>query len=530
MVNIVVSKSGLLRRIGISEEKALEVLPQIKAGVEAEEGDELTLEIRADRPDLLSLEGVSRAALGFIGKEKGLADLRLKKSNLVVKIDDSVKSVRPIIVCALAKGLKIDAEGVKQIMQVQEKLTLTHGRRRKKVAIGIHDAKPVNFPLVYKGLPKNAPLEFVPLNKTKRMTLSQVMAEHEKGLEYAFALEGASHYPVILDADGDVISFPPVINSAKTTVTTKTRDLFIDVTGTDFRACNAALNILCHDFADQGAEIYSVKTGSRETPDTTPKKMRVDCAKANKLLGLKLKESEVTDCLRKQRLDAKSAGKGILEVEIPPYRTDFIHWIDLVEEIAIGYGYNNFKPKAPSVFTIGRLSKETEVEEALRDALSSSGFVEQSTYVLTSSERHEACVRIKNPISTEYDALRSALLPKLLETLERNTHEPYPQKIFEIGEVVVKHEGKALTQKRLSAVSSHAQASLSEIAGALDNAVRALGKTMKFHSKKDSRFIEGRCAIVLLDEKEVGVIGEIHPTVLEKIQVQMPCAAFEITV
>ncbi|MFH0922776.1 MAG: hypothetical protein V1811_01830, partial [Candidatus Micrarchaeota archaeon] len=203
---------------------------------------------------------------------------------------------------------------------------------------------------------------------------------------------------------------------------------------------------------------------------------------------------------------------------------------DLVEEIAIGYGYNKFQPKAPSVFTIGRLGKETETEEALRDSLAGSGFVEQSTYVLTSSEKHEACVRIKNPISTEYDALRSALLPKLLETLERNTHVPYPQRLFEIGEVVVKHEGKALTQKRLSAITSHSQASLSEIAGALDNAVRALGKTMKLHQKKDSRFIEGRCASVSIEGKEIGIIGELHPTVLEKIQVQMPCAAFEITV
>jgi phenylalanyl-tRNA synthetase beta chain len=176
------------------------------------------------------------------------------------------------------------------------------------------------------------------------------------------------------------------------------------------------------------------------------------------------------------------------------------------------------------------MSRETETEEALRDSLSSSGFVEQSTYVLTSSEKHVDCVRIKNPVSTEYNALRSALLPKLLETLERNTHVPYPQKIFEIGEVVVKHDGKALTQKRLSAITSHSQASLSEIAGALDNAIRSLGKTMKLHSKKDARFIEGRCASVSIDGKEIGSIGELHPTILEKIQVQMPCAAFEITV
>ena len=537
MVSIIVSKKSLLERIGqrVSEEKVLDALPQIKAGVEAIEGDELALEIKGDRPDLLSVQGVARAARGFLGVEKGLPQMKLQKpksSAWNVSVDKSVEKVRPVIVCALIEGVKIDEQGFKDLIQTQEKLTLTHGRRRRKVAIGVHDAAPIKFPLVYKAISKDSPISFVPLNKTQKMTVSQVMREHEKGMEYAFTLTAFSHYPVIFDSNGEIISFPPIINSAKTTVTTKTTSLFVDVTGTDFEACNAALNIICQDYADDGAKVYAIPTGSRVTPEITPEKMLLDSEKASKLIGLELKEKEIIDCLERQRIDAKPS-KGKIEALIPRYRTDFLHQADLVEEIAIGYGYNRFIPKAPSVFTIGRLSGETLLEEKVCSTLVGAGFVEQWTYVLTSSEKHPfgEIVKIKNPVSSDYDALRSSLRASLLETIARNTHVPYPQKVFEVGEVVVKedkHHLRSLTQKRVGAISAHTHASFSEIASVMDLALKTAGVKYALKKIEKNGFISGRCAGVWSDGKEIGVVGEIHPEVLEKLQVQVPVALFEI--
>jgi len=327
----------------------------------------------------------------------------------------------------------------------------------------------------------------------------------------------------------------PIINSAKTTVTTHTTSLFIDVTGTDWEACNAALNILCQDFADDGARVYSIKTGGKATPQTEPEKISFDVEKAGKLIGLDLGAKEIADCLRKQRLGATANGKKI-EALIPRYRTDFIHWVDLVEEIAIGYGYNRFEPKTPSVFTIGRLSEETMREEKLRDLMAGAGFVEQLTYVLTSAEKHSASevVRIKNPVSSDYNAIRSTLLPSLFATLSRNTHEPYPQKVFEIGEVVVKdskHANRTLSQKRLACVGAHAQANLSEIAALALKAAKLNGEErVSFKKTEKAEFIPGRCVSLWALGKQMGIAGEVHPSVLEKMQVEVPVVAFELTV
>ncbi|MEM4254777.1 MAG: phenylalanine--tRNA ligase subunit beta [Candidatus Norongarragalinales archaeon] len=536
MVSIRVSKKGLFKRIGakVSEDKVYEALHQTKVVFEGEERGTVSLEITADRPDLLSLQGVARAVRGFLGIEKGMPKMLLQESPFVLHIDKSVAKVRPVIACALVEGVKLDGAGFEELIQTQEKLTLTHGRRRRKVAIGVHDASQIRFPLVYKAIPSSSPVQFVPLNETRKMTVAQVMREHEKGMEYGFTLAGQPFYPVIFDDYGDIISFPPIINSAKTTVSTRTTKLLLDVTGTDFEACNAALNILCQDFADDGARVYSVKTGSRWTPEIAPEKISLDAGKAGKLLGLQLSARQAADCLQKQRLGARVSGSKI-EVSIPRYRTDFLHWIDLVEEIAIGYGYNEFEPKTPGVFTIGRLSQETLLEERLRDLMVGAGFVEQWTYILTSASKHPAgeIVRIKNPVSSDYNAIRSSLLPSLFDTLSKNTHEAYPQKVFEAGEVVVKdakHPNRTVSQRRLGCVFAGAQANFSEIASLALKAARVRWNGVSFRKAEREGFIEGRCVSLWVAGKEIGFAGEAHPSALEKMQVEVPVVAFELVV
>lgn len=533
MVSVKVDKNRLLRSVQAPEEEVLEALAEIKCEFDKEEDGALLLEVTGDRPDLLSRQGVVRALKGYLREETGLPEIEVKQSGLVVDVKPSVKGIRPVIVAAAVKGVALDDASVAELMQIQEKLVLTHGRRRRKVAVGVHDFDKISFPLVYEAV---AEKKFIPLAKEKEMGLKQILEGHEKGIDYAFILEGFDKYPIISDAKGQVVSFPPIINSAKTAVTGETRNLFIEITGTDFEACNTALNIMCQDFFDDGCAIESVEVRADGkklvTPITKPQKMVLNCAYANQMLGLEASPNELAEFLRRQRIDAKVDGKTI-ECFIPAYRADFLHEIDLVEEVAIGYGYNRFQIKEPSVFTKGGRSEYSALIDGVRDLMVGAGYIELSTHVLYSPERAEKAfagkdvVRIRNPVSSEYSCLRSSLLPPLLEVLSENTHEVYPQKIFEVGEVVVKDansETKTRTDLHLCALVAHKTASLSEAASLLAKVL----PEAKLKKAKSKQFIEGRCGEAVVGGEAKGTVGEVHPVVLENYGLQMPVSGFEV--
>jgi len=547
MVSLKVSMKYLRERTRWNEAAILEALPQVKAGVESvggADGDEVTVEVTGDRPDLLCRQGIARALNGFRGRELGAPKLDVHATRNEVVVDDNVLAVRPVIVCALARGLTLRDEDVAELMQVQEKLTLTHGRRRRKVAIGIHDAKAIKFPLKYAAY-SGRELSFTPLGCDYQMNLDEILREHPKGKDYAWTLQGFSRFPVITDANGAVVSFPPIINGTLTTVTDATSDLFLDVTGTNFEACNVALNILCQNYADDGARIEAVTVHSRGAklvcPESRPEKMILDGRECNKALGLELTKSEIVNCLRKQRIDAEDAGGRSVAAFIPRYRADFLHEADLIEEVALGYGYNAFAPLKPRVYTRGAVSALTELGDKARDALAGAGFVEFAGFVLTSeakaaqAESPERVIKIRNPVSEDYSALRASLLPGVLEVLGENTHRAYPQRIFEVGEIVLRDswsDARTRTALKACAVAAHADASFSEAATALSVLAKAMNKEIFFERASGGaarQFIEGRAARVVAGNEETGLVGEIHPRVLANYGLQMPAVGFEVT-
>jgi len=541
MVSITVSKKSLLKKISarVSEEKLYDALHQIKCPVESEQGDEITLETTADRPDLLSSQGVARAVRGFLGIEKGLPLLKIEKSGVKVFVDSPSLKKRPFATGAVVENAKLDENGVKELFQLQEKLDLTHGRRRKRVSIGLYDFDELTPPFYYKAVHPER-FTYIPLKSQKKMSLREILGEHPTGLKYAYTLsEFERDLPLLYDSRDEVLALIPIVNNAASAITAATKRIYIDQTGTDLNAMDASLNILCQDFADSGAKIKSVEIVYPDktvtTPDAAPEEMALNADYANKTLGTALSKKQIADCLQKQRMGVQQGKGRVLNCLIPRYRADFLHPIDLVEEVALGFGYNDFEPKKPSVFTIGRLSGETMQEEDLRDLMAGAGFVEQWTYVLTSAAKHAAgeAVRIKNPVSSDYNAIRSALLPSLFDTLSKNTHEPYPQRVFEVGEVVVKdakHHLRAVSQKRLACVSTSAQANLSEIASLALRAAKLKGESVSFRKAERAGFIEGRCVALWANGKEIGIAGELHPSALEKMQVQVPVIAFELMV
>jgi phenylalanyl-tRNA synthetase beta chain len=546
MVSLVLRKkvlAGLLHE-RISDARLAELLPKVKCGVEGITEDEVAIEVTGDRPDLLSSEGVARALKGIMAKDLGLPRMPVRNGLALMSVDASVAEVRPYATAAYIRGIpQLHDDDIAELMQIQEKLHLTHGRRRRKVAIGIHDASRIRPPFTYKAV-KPKSVSFVPLGKENEMDLDEILRKHEKGVEYAWIFKGADKYPVILDGRGSVVSFPPIINGRLTEVTENTGDLFIEITGSDFDACNQALNILCQNYADRKAAVESVTVRYADrtavTPETKPQPLTIGLTEANKLLGTSLHGIEAIAALKRCRLDARVEG-DFIACEIPRYRTDFLHPVDLVEEIALGLGFDSLEPTLPSIFTQGKESSLMNLRNSLRDAMLGAGYLELNTPATVGKEMlskahsraGKAPVEIRNPVSGEYTHVRSELMPSLLEVLSKNTHVDYPQKVFEVGEAVERNaesETGTATIVSLCALSCHAEADFSEAASTLAQVLNAMKKKflLKEPSKKEHRFIEGRCADVMVEGEASGAVGEVSPEVLVNFEVSMPCAGFEV--
>ena len=350
MPTITIDKKDLLELIGkeVDDKILMEKIPMMGTELESFD-DEITVEIFPDRPDMLSVEGFALALQGFLNIKTGLYHFELSDSEYRASIDEKVKKVRPDAVCAVVKDIELNDAAIKSLMQVQEKLHLTHGRNRRRVAIGVHDLDKIDFPVCYTTMPKD--YRFIPLECNEEMNLREILQKHKKGVEYKHLLEKYEEFPLWIDSKEQVLSMPPIINSEHTKVTETTKSLFIDITGYGLKYLKQALNILIMSLAIRKGKIYSVnvKDGNREYryPDMTPKRMEIDVAYTNKVLGLDSSFNEISDFLKRMRYGIK--GKNVL---IPAYRADIMHKIDIVEDVAIAYGFNNFKPEIPNLSLI----------------------------------------------------------------------------------------------------------------------------------------------------------------------------------
>jgi phenylalanyl-tRNA synthetase beta chain len=308
---------------------------------------------------MFSVEGIAREMKGFLGIENGIKRYDVSESFVVLKKEKS--EVRPCIACGIIKDVILSDDLVKSLMQVQEKLHMTIGRNRRKVAIGVHDFDKIIPPLVYTDADDE---KFVPLGMTEEMSIKEILEKHPKGIDFAHLVK--DRYPLIYDKRG-VISFPPIINSERTKVTENTKNIFIDVTGTDEKAVNQVLNILVCNIAERCGKIFSVKVSNKITPQLEPTEFTLNVDDVDKTLGLGLNENQITEALEKMRYFVKKMKGGKVIVGIPPYRSDILHSVDIIEDVAIGYGYNNIEPILPKVATIGGESELEKLSRRIRE-------------------------------------------------------------------------------------------------------------------------------------------------------------------
>jgi phenylalanyl-tRNA synthetase beta chain len=520
----------------LSKKELLEKLPMIGADLGRVEGDEISIEFFPDRPDLASVEGIARASRAFFDFKTGLKEYLLKKSDVFINVDPSVKKVRPFVVIALVKNVIMTDELISSLMELQEKLHMGLGRNRKKVAIGVHNFEPVTPPFTYKAVYPDS-VQFVPLNKVESMTLRQILKKHEKGIDYADLLEGFDKHPLIIDVNNNVLSYPPIINGSLTEVTPFTTNLFIDVTGNDKKAINYALNIVVTALAERGGQIYTttVKDGTDIfiTPQLDPFKMNLSINYVNKILRSNLNSKEVIKTLQKMGYNSIEKSKNQLIVSVPRYRADILHEIDLVEDVAKGFGYENFEYDFPKSLTFGKKLKNQNFFDTIRNIMIGLGFNEVTTFTISNDKdefekiglKKETCVEIQNPISEEFSCLRVGLIPSLLKILNENRHHALPQHIFELG-VVVDQEFK--NKFKLGFVKIDAKANFTECKSFVEAIMRDVGISYEIKDFTHPGFVNGRCAVVDVKNRNAGFFGELHPKTISNFSLEYPIIAFEI--
>jgi len=513
-----------------------------------EEQQKIKVEYNPNRPDFSSPEGIARALKGYYELELGLPSFDIIPGKITLNVEPEVNKVRPYIVCGIIRDIDLDEDEVATLMNIQEHLHWAVGRDRKKVAIGVHDLDKIVPPYRYTAVKPDS-ISFIPLHGDGYpMNLEEILLLHDKGIQYAHILEGKEVYPIIFDKNNEVLSFPPIINGVITTVTDDTKNLFLDLTGTDFKAVNLALNILSTTLADMGAKIESVNVNYQGekviiTPNLDANNWEISTNYINSVIGLNLSISEMIKCFEKVRMKAEnSKKKNYLKIGVPAYRGDIMHPVDFTEECAIGYGYINL-PLTIQEGGIGAYHPIQEFSNKLRKVMIGAGYLEVVNFILTSTEKQfnymsqennvENIVKIANPVSKEYDTTRTTILPKLMDTLSFNVSEEKPIRIFEVGDILLLDPNEETYVKRdihLSAVSYHENADFTEIRSLLDFIMISCGYSNNYEIKAEIHpsYITGRYGSVYMNKTKIGEIGEIHPKVLSNFKLEFPVAALEL--
>jgi len=530
-----------LTRAAVGGSELEDLMPRLKCEVEELTEEKVVYEATHDRPDLFSAEGLSRALRGLLGVERGLRRFRLASPG--ISAFNEGPGYRPYILFATVHGLRLDEEAVRQIMQLQEKLHATYGRNRRKVSIGVYDLARVKPPVRYVGVEPDA-VSFRPLDFEAELTPREILERHPKGMEYGHLVRGHDRYPLLVDAGGNVLSMPPIINSEDTRVTTATRDVLIDVTATSVEAASAVLAIFATSLAERGEAIGTVEIVGGEparSPNLEPRPMRLDVEAVEKLLGLRLGAAEVADYLSVMRFEANPLDEDTVEVLVPAYRPDILHQVDLAEEVLMAYGYDRVEALYMPSPHPGAPHPLEAFSRGLRELLAGFGLQEVNNYMLTSREvlfgrmgmAEEPVVEVANPRQETFSVVRSWLTPQLLQVLSHSSHADYPQRIFECGDVAIPDEGSELgvrEERRVALAICDSRVALTDMHALLDSLMRSLGLRYALEEFRHPSLIEGRAAKITVGGVSIGFMGEVHPLVLESWRLEKPVVVAELSV
>ncbi|VVB71193.1 Phenylalanine--tRNA ligase beta subunit [uncultured archaeon] len=430
----------------------------------------------------------------------------------------------------MIKNVKLDDTKIKELISLQVMLHGTFGRDRKVFSMGFYDYDKIEGDIYYTAIPAEECV-FTPLGSTSEMNSKRILEEHETGKHYAHLVTD-QETPVVLKDSNRILSLVPIINSRELgEINSNTKNLFMDMTGTDEKLMNCVLLSIARDFDEEGSTSESVDIHYPDdvlvSPKAFPIKIALDQEKINAILGFELESKETISCLK--RTGYYFEGEYVFPLE---YRCDVISIEDVAEDIARAYGYNRIPITLPEFYTDGGLNKKSILSNALIQKLTGHGFQQVVNMILTSEDSQEK-IKVVESRALGLNSCRSELSYGLLSNLSNNTAEVYPQKLFEIGEVLIENEEKETKIQNVlkcGAVFAGGETSYSQLKGVLEEILKSFGDTeVSFKKSNHELLIKGRQAIFESNHFN-GFIGEISLEKLRKFNLEVPVTLFEFTI
>lgn len=536
------------------DEKPDTTLPEDQRVIKIELND-------TNRPDLWSTGGIARQLRlhsggtcydynTFLSKPGALVDCK----NRTVTVDPGLEHIRPYMTAFVISGKPIDEPMLLDIIQTQEKLCWNFGRKRRSVSMGVYRSAMIKWPVHYTAVAPDT-TSFVPLQCETPMTCRQILTDHPKGKEYGWILKDAKKFPLLKDDKDEIMSMAPIINSATLgAVKVGDSDLLVEMTGTDIVSLLLSTNIVACDFADAGYTILPCKvehpydTGFGKTivaPYYFQKPTQASLQSINKLLGSNLSAEDVCKALERMgntvTVSEENTGNPQFSVQPAPYRNDFLHEVDVIEDVMMGMELSAFPPEKPRDFTIGRLSPVTTFSRKAKSLMVGLGYQEMIFNYLGSKRDYidkmnidsSHVIEISNPMSENYQFVRPSIIPSLLGAESGSGNAVYPHKIFEIGKIAYLCDEEVTgtrTRQSLGFLTAAGDANFNTAASEVATLLYFLDHEYSVAESDDPRFIPGRQAQLLLNGKPVGIFGEVHPAVLENWAVSVPCVAGELDI
>lgn len=525
-------------------EKILVKLPFLGLDIEGIDKEKIRVEYNPNRPDFSSDTGIFRSLKGLLNEAVGLPLFRYSSDKLYqITIDPQVKKIRPILLFFVAKNKEINNFILNQLISMQEDLHNGIARGRKKAAIGIHDLNAIEFPLIYNT--RAAHTSFIPLDQTQPFKFKEILSDLEVGKKYSSLLKNMHQYPTIADRNNQILAFPPIINSNNTKINDKSNNLLIEITGTNLETCKSILAILAYYLYDEGYEIFSGIIHDDKSTFSSLRLLKdnaisVDTNIIKSYLDLNLSTREIIQILNRCRIEVSITNNKKIKCFVPPYRNDIINSIDIVEEVAIGYGIDNIKSSIPSfLISPGVRNEYFKKIDELKETLTGLGFLEMVNFTLLDQtissifnyDDKELLEKIKvnESKSKEHEFLRTNILSSLINNLSYNVHEEYPQKVFEIGKTF-SFKNKIVEQWNLGVLIASNKSNYTEAKSIAQSIFQInFGKQIiTRRNDNNNLFLKGRCAEILYESKTIGFIGEVNPDLITKFNLHIPLSAFEL--
>eukprot|EP00617_Octactis_speculum_P025638 CAMPEP_0185769292 /NCGR_PEP_ID=MMETSP1174-20130828/53494_1 /TAXON_ID=35687 /ORGANISM="Dictyocha speculum, Strain CCMP1381" /LENGTH=610 /DNA_ID=CAMNT_0028454291 /DNA_START=69 /DNA_END=1901 /DNA_ORIENTATION=- len=542
------------------------------------------IDIPANRYDLLCIEGITRALRIFKGLDPAPTYRMLEPEQpqvMRVKSANCKTVPRPFVVSAVLRGMTFDEKAYKSFIDLQDKLHQNICRERKLVAIGTHDLDTIEGPFTYDA-PLREDISLVPLTTTDGQPVgAKDLLDHyntDEGCKhlkpYTKLIYDSERYPLITDAKGTVLSMPPIINGHHSRIQLHTKNVLIEATATDHTKAHIVLDTVVTMFSEYCAEkftvepvtvIYENEDGSEDWREVTPRlSTRTQEASLKEIcsyIDVELEGPLVCElCTKMQLGPVAMIDDDMLRVTIPPTRSDILHEVDIVEDVAIAYGFNKLLPGTmPATLTVGAPLPINHLSDLLRDEVARAGYTEVLTHGLCMRAEvfgffrrldDGSAVSLSNPANREYEVVRTSLLVGLLKTIGANKSMPIKNgiKFFEISDVVLQdpeNDVGARNERHLAAVYTGFTDGFEVLHGLLDRVMTlnqvALGgdsgRTYRLEASTDPLYLEGRQGKVMLylagrEPVCVGYVGAIHPEVLakDKFDLDNPCSALELNI